>query len=150
MSEKITTAIEDNVNKTTVIEDPIEPKDLSASDTIKTNKVTETKKHKEINADKKAIAEEQKDLSVSDAMRSDNNDNADTISSDDEGSIVETMSIEHQSGGSRMDIYKKTIKDLHHKYNKYKYKHEMQRRKIKEVLKKHDQMDLYNEIIENE
>ena len=49
-----------------------------------------------------------------------------------------------------MDIYKKTIKDLHHKYNKYKYKHEMQRRKIKEVLKKHDQMDLYNEIIENE
>lgn len=91
--------------------------------------------------------EKDKDLSVSDAMRTEGNNTDDQMSDDDEGSIVETVSVNHQSGGSKISTYKKTIKELYHKYSKYKYKHEMQKRKIKEVLKKHNMMELYEEIM---
>ena len=93
---------------------------------------------------------EPKDLSVSDAIHTNGTEtNSETATSDNEESSVESESVDGHSGGSKTSTYKKTIIDLHHKWNKYKYKHEMQRRRIKEVLKKHDQMELYDEIMGN-
>ena len=161
MSEKSGT-VESANNNTTATE---ELKDLKSNISIKTvDKVTTTKKHKNLsenlsenssannkiqNINKTTIAiEKPRDLSVSDAIYTDGTgNNTETAISDDEGSIVETVSINRHSSESRSSVYKKTIKELDHKYNKYKYKLEMQKRKIKEVLKKHDQMELYNEII---
>lgn len=39
------------------------------------------------------------------------------------------------------------LKEYHHKYNKYKYKHEMLRRRIINILKRNNQIDLIDEIL---